>query len=245
MTKVGAPAYPTVHGPRTGRVLDLLGVYILPACCFIVDYAIGGVGASSYPLTLWTVAACGMVAFALSGKAAASPFARDIARGVLNMTWIGALLIGLVLMPVSILALAFFGLGLLGFVPLLTADRLLRRAHRLRPMDRGVSVVACLGAAMVVLASGVALSFETSGDQRREADLISRDQGRVLRALSPTSWYGPRDVIGRPTKLDSFVCQNLESFPLQDEAVSLAVRKTLSVAAQDSIEATCETRLID
>src|SRR5829696_5819566 len=60
------------------RVPDILGVYVLPLCCFVADYAAGYLGTELYPLTLWTFGAAGMTAFALSGRAMSS---RVRARG--------------------------------------------------------------------------------------------------------------------------------------------------------------------
>src|SRR5215212_9045505 len=48
--------------PRRARAsyephLDILGVYVLPLCCFVADYAAGYIGTGLYPLTLWTFGA--------------------------------------------------------------------------------------------------------------------------------------------------------------------------------------------
>jgi len=96
------------------RALDILGVYVLPLCCFVADYAAGYLGTELYPLTLWTFGAAGMTAFALSGRAMSSRARASVAAGAMLVAAAGA---GLIAVP-----LFFVGLmGVVGVFALLTS----------------------------------------------------------------------------------------------------------------------------
>ena len=219
------------------RTLDVLGVYLLPLCCFVADYAADYLGTRLYPLTLWTSGAAGMAAFAVSERAAASPKAANIVAGALILSATGARLIAVPLSFVGIFGLLagllgtgrpVFAFALLAFVPIMTAARLAKRAGtllRTTPWSAGFLAV---GAGAILLPTGLVFLVEVLGDERREADLLSGERDRVLRALSPDSWYGPRDIVQRPADVAWDICLNLSALPLHDPAVESAARKALA-----------------
>jgi hypothetical protein len=132
-------------------LLDIAGVYVLPLCCFVADYVAGFIGTPLYPLTLWTLGAAGMTAFALSRRAMSTRKAANIAGGALLMAAAGAGLIAIPLVFVGasafvvVLATGYplFLFGLLAFVPILTAHRLAKRAREvLRTVPRSTPLLA-------------------------------------------------------------------------------------------------------
>ena len=235
------------------RVPDILGVYVLPLCCFVADYAAGYLGTELYPLTLWTFGAAGMTAFALSGRAMSSRARASVAAGAMLVAAAGA---GLIAVPlffvgmfgvVGVFALLtsgdpialLFALGILAFVPILTANRLAKRAREvLRVAPRSAAQITA-GAAAILLPTGLAFLVEAMGDQRREADLRSKDRDRVLRALARDSWYGPRDLVGRPVWAFGFVCENLSFLRLDDPDIEAAARAAIEAPAGKSVREDC------
>lgn len=224
--------------------LDVMAIYVLPLLCFAVDFAIGGLATTFYPATIWAFAISGMIAFAYS-KCSESPETIAIARGVLKACGVGSLIIGVMMLPISMLAIQITGIGLLGFVPFLTGYRILHQAHKLKSASGKSWIFEILGLITVFVVVMGILFIEISGDQRRYEDLLSGNLERNLRALSPTAWYGPRDVIGHPEKLSFKVCTRLEEFPLQDEGIRAAIERILKISAGDSIEQKCEFILND
>ena len=90
------------------RVPDILGVYVLPLCCFVADYAAGYIGTELYPLTLWTFGAAGMTAFALSGRAMSSRARASVAAGALLVAAAGA---GLIAVPLFFVGMIGVSVG--------------------------------------------------------------------------------------------------------------------------------------
>jgi hypothetical protein len=195
-----------------------------------------------------------MIAFALANRVMPSPKAANIAAGALLTSGYGAGLIGLPTGSAGLLgltavvgagvgdpllALALLGLTLLAFVPLLTAHRLLSRARKLlQGAPRSLASIA-LGAAAIILPAGIALLIEIARDARREADLRSGDRERVLQALAPDSWYGPRDIIGGPSLTYDSICRNLSALPLEDPAVESAARLALKTRPEKTVHDDC------
>ena len=238
------------------RALDVVGVYILPLCCIALDYAFLKLWWTElYPLTLWAFAAAGMIAFAWASRVTSSHKAAAIGAGALFTGGYGAGLIGLFTAGPGLFALyaavgmAFegdlllaaplVGLALLAFVPLLTAQRAFRRGRALLGEAHPSPISLLLGAAAIILPAGLALLIEINGDQRRDADLRSGDRDRVLRALSPDSWYSPRDVVGRPSWSYTLICRNLSILPLEDPAVESAAREALRTEADKTVPEDC------
>lgn len=238
------------------RTLDILGVYVLPLCCFVANYAAGYLGTQLYPLTLWTFGAAGMAAFAFSQRAVSTGKGAGVAAGALIVAAAGAGVIAIPLFFVGIVggmgvvALLtgdpvglVFAPGLLGFVPILTATRLAERARSALQIAPWSAAQMAAGAAAILVPTALAFLVEVIGDQRRLADLRSGERERVLRALSPESWYGPRDVVGRPVWFYGFVCENLSALPLDDPAIESAARRALDVPAANSVQDYCGTTL--
>jgi hypothetical protein len=239
-----------------GRALDVLGVYILPLCCIAVDYAFLNLWWTElYPLTLLAFAASGMIAFAWASRLTSSHKAAGIGAGALLTGGFGAGLIGLFTAGPGLFALfvaigsafeadplqvaGLVGLALLAFVPLLTAQRAFRRGRALLRGAHPSPPSLLLGAAVIILPTGLALLIEISGDQRREADLRSGERDRVLRALSPDSRYSPRDIVGRPSWSYALICRNLSTLPLDDPAVESAARKALRTEPDKKVHQDC------
>ena len=130
-----------------GFALDVLGVYLLPLCCLILDYALKWLGTALYPFTLWTFAATGMIAFALSRRATGDRRTTNLAVGALFTTGIGAGIIGLVLLDSVTRGWPVDFTGPAAAVAVLTADRMLERASALLEKARWSSAVAAAGAA--------------------------------------------------------------------------------------------------
>lgn len=217
------------HAARPpGRLLDILGIYVLPLVCFGVDYALDGIVISAFPFSIWVFSAAGMIAFRLSIMPGPASLMAGI-RAALMTGATGSLLIGILLSPISALALMPSGLGLLGLVPFLTAHRLLLRARKL-PTTGNLPFTA--GVLAILAPSAGMLSIEGHGILQRQQDLVSGDPQRVLQALSPTAFYAPRDLIIPPgRRMKWTVCRHSDTLPLQDKAVETAVRAI--VRAQD------------
>lgn len=239
-----------------GRALDVLGVYVLPLCCIVVDYAFLNLWWTElYPLTLWAFAAAGMIAFAWASRVTSSLKAAGIGAGALFTGGYGAGLIGLFTAGPGLFALfvavgtafegdpllvaALVALALLAFVPLLTAQRAFRRGRALLRGAHPSPSSLLLGAAAIVLPTGLAFLIEFSGDRTREVDLRSGDRERVLRALAPDSWYSPRDIVGRPSWSYTSICRNLSTLPLEDPAVESAARKALRTQPDKPVHEAC------
>jgi len=183
-----------------------------------------------------------MAAFALSGRTGPGSAARPLLKGMILAAGIGALLIGLALLPLSSLAFALgSGLGLLGLAPLLTAHRLWRRARRMEGTgSRGGLKWA--GALLVAVLPALAMASEVWGDRTRLADLRSKDRPRVLRALSPDAVYGPGDLIRDPALLRNLICDERNSLPMDDPEVEAAVHRGLGVRDEHGINDRCDWR---
>lgn len=208
---------------RTG---DTLGVYVLPLACFVADYKIKGLVFLLCPFSVWIFAASGMLTFALSFRMRSSASQATV-RAALYTSSIGAFSIGLILAPFSVFAVPLFGIGLLGIVPFLTSSRLRIRA---RQMPKANLQQIVLGALAVLAPSLGMLMVEVSGELRRRQDVVSGEPDRVLRALSQTAVYTPRDLITAPgSRMTTTICTHLDAIPLQISKVEAAARDVIGV----------------
>ena len=234
------------------RTLDILGVYVLPLCCFVADYAAGLLATQLYPLTLWTFGALGMAAFAFSPRAVSTGKRAGVAAGALIVAAAGAGVTAIPLFFVGIVGGAgvfalltgdpvglVFAPGVLGFVPILTATRLAERARSALQIAPRSAAQMAAGAAAILVPTALAFLVEAVGDQHRLADLRSGDRERVLRALAPDPWYSPRDIVGRPSWSYTSICRNLSTLPLEDPAVESAARKALRTEPQKTVHEDC------
>ena len=231
------------------RALDVLGVYLLPVLCFALDYRFNFFWAALYPLTIWTFAGAGAMAFALSRRTISRPNVANMAAGAMLVAGAGA---GLVAVPVF-LAGVFWIAGLLTtgnplfawalflpLVPVLAANRLVTRAWAVLRTAPWSGRFIAAGAGAILLPTSLALVIEVRGDQQRKADLLSGNRNRILRALARSSWYGPRDILQRPADLAYEICPNVSALPLDDPEVEIAVRKVLGGPPNETVAQLCK-----
>ncbi len=205
---------------------DILAIYVLPLACFGADFAIGGIVVSTYPLSIWVFASSGIAAFALSRHVTA-PGSQAIVRSALRTSGIGAVVIGVLLLPLSMMAILLAGLGLLGFIPFFTGYRLIHRAGQ---MQKGTWTRGIIGALAILLPAFGVLTVEVLGEYRRRQDLLSGDAERVLRAMSQTATYTPSDVLTESrTPMAHMVCSNLDALPLHIPDVEAAAREATGI----------------
>ncbi|HEY8383075.1 MAG TPA: hypothetical protein VIL09_13085 [Microvirga sp.] len=219
----------------------MLGVYLLPLTCFAVDYVVEGAIFVFYPFSFWLFAVSGMIAFRLSFHVM-SAASQSRLRAALVTTSVGAFLTGLILSPISLFAILIYGIGLLGFVPFLTSVLLHRRAAQL---PRGNISHVVVGALYVLIPSFGMLAIELTGEWRRQQDVISGQPDRVLKALSQTAIYTPRDLIASPQdRMANTMCIHLDSIPLHVRDVEVAARAVLG-NQDEPLNEVCFVRLND
>jgi hypothetical protein len=117
--------------PTGWGAADLNFVFVLPVVCLIADLLLGGFVSLLSPVGFVAALLLGMSAYVTGSR----PIKRDVLHGavtgVLATGSLMALAIFLVLLPLSVALIAWFGLGLLGFVPLGTAYYVVKRARGL------------------------------------------------------------------------------------------------------------------
>jgi hypothetical protein len=127
------PALPPVKGSWLSRQrsseFDATWVYLFPLLCFAVDTFVVGFVMNAAPFLIWLAAGLGMLAFAIRNRPM-GPIPAAAVTGMLGAAGLFAGLVFAVLLPISIIGLAVFGLGLLGFVPLATAAVLLNETRQ-------------------------------------------------------------------------------------------------------------------
>lgn len=127
----------------------------------------------------------GVAAFVLSGRTRPDSRAQDAAIGVMAACAAGATVIGLGLLPYTLILFLFFGIGILGLAPFGIAVAL---ASRVRALWRGWQAVpfASIGAAIFCLPLLIQI-YEWSWVDRQLAALKSSDPAvveNVLRTLN-------------------------------------------------------------
>jgi hypothetical protein len=224
-------------------IWDLLGVFILPFVCFAVDFRIGGLVVVTLPGTAWAFALTGIGAFVWSLFLKATDRVAPFVSGMLAAAGLGALIIGALLFPFSLVAIAFAGLGFLGFIPFLTAWRFLKRSQGLFKGRRGLGLC-LLGVVAAMLPAFMAFAAEIRADEQRHADLMSGDPQRVLKVLQGTRIYGIRELAGHPSFPETTICEVLDRLPTGDPAVKRALGEFVG-AHTKSLEDQCNWILYD
>jgi hypothetical protein len=107
-------------GAGSNRVWELAFVFVLPVVCLVVDLAVGGFASFLAPVGLTVALLIGLSAYAFSKRQHGERM-HGFLYGLMAVGFALALIIFLVLSPVSVSLILLFGLGLLGFVPLGTA----------------------------------------------------------------------------------------------------------------------------
>ena len=132
--------------------IDLLYGIVLPILCFIFDPGFlreyGPLGsARGWSELLYTALSLQLVAF-LAWQVAGRWMHWSCVAILAGVLWVGvgiASIVGLVLLPVSLFGLIAFGIGALGFTPLLTAvvfgRNAARATRRMKRVDGGVALV--------------------------------------------------------------------------------------------------------
>ncbi len=114
----GATLPATLGKPPSAWFEFTFGI-LMPILCFVADHSIMNISRVA-PLALWGVAALGIFALLLS-HVSTSHAVRHVTLGMLTAAGFMALLIGIALLPLSLIGIIAFGIGLLGLVPFLTA----------------------------------------------------------------------------------------------------------------------------
>src|SRR5262249_18497058 len=96
-------------------VFEIVFGIALPIFCIVADFGVLGLAVIA-PVALWGTAAIGITAFAMSNVNLPDAV-RELIIGILVVGGLVATIIGLMLLPMSLIGILFFGLGLLGFIP--------------------------------------------------------------------------------------------------------------------------------
>jgi hypothetical protein len=114
-------------------ILNVFGGVIGPVICLLLDPIVfRGEGYLADIATISYISiAIGVVVFTLwIASTSCNPIISHIIGGILLGGSLVALLFGLVLLPASILGILFWGMGLLGFIPFLTAVAFFEQGRR-------------------------------------------------------------------------------------------------------------------
>jgi len=193
-------------------VFDVVAGLVLPVVCLVFDPivfksspAVGGGLLGRYAVAAYLFVGLAMLGLALWLAT------RRVARLVTGPFFVGAafaLVLGVLLLPLSFLT-AVWGIGLLGFVPFLTAVTFLRngvraaRAALARSHEGTVAAIALVTACLVV---GVPAGGQLLAEQavvRSIDDLVSGDAARERDALERLELLGP--YVGWGWQLDRVV----------------------------------------
>jgi hypothetical protein len=188
--------------PARLRNSDIVFGIVLPIICFAADLALGRVTTVA-PIAVWSFAGLGMIALLVSARPISPVGMYELLHGVLIAAAAGATIIGVVILPLSFVALLFV-VGLLGFVPFATAYVFGRRAYVLfRRTERPRWLVVALGGAMM-FAVPIGLQYAEQLWLTSKFDAIeSGDPNRTVAALHALNAYPL--TLGRA---DQLVCRS-------------------------------------
>jgi hypothetical protein len=215
---------------------EVLFAVLLPIIClagdFVLDFLPSSfvaeliVGVRS-PIFVWCTTGLGILAVSASARPIASPPIQDVVRGTMLGTGILAALIGLAMLPLTLVGIALL-IGALGFVPFGTAYVMLVRTEKVLSFIRiaadrktvlRVALVSVAATGSIILPA--ALQFwEGQWVDRQIAELTSGSPARALAALDSLSRYPLRGDRGNVA-----ACRASELHP--DEATQTAIAEFL------------------
>jgi hypothetical protein len=171
----------------------------LPIVCFAIDLMLGQIVSQYAPWGLWSIAAIGIVAIALSFCRWSSVAMRSILVGILAATGSIAGLIGLLLFPLSIVGILMAGIGLLGFAPFLTSYVFLGRARQIYHDSacaklRWIVVGAAIGASPLFFQLGEWWWISSRLNQLRGDEYLAEQALRELANYPFRLGRGERDI---------------------------------------------------